>query len=159
MVLEKTLESPLDCEIKPVNHKGNQPWIFIRRTDAETEAPVLWAPNVKSRLIGKDPGAGKDWRQEERGAAEDEMVRWHHWLYAHEFKQTPGDSEEEPDLLKFMGSQRVGPNLLTEQQNDSFLQNKMCFLLYSPTVTLLDIYPNEDGTKPRLDSWLLKIVR
>ena len=80
-VLEKTLESPLDCkEIKPVNLKGNQSWIFIGRTDAEAEAPILWPPDVKSWLIGKDPDAGKDWRQEEKGATEDEMLGWHHWL-------------------------------------------------------------------------------
>ena len=76
MVLEKTLESPLDSkEIKPVNPKGNQPWIFIGKTDAEAEAPILWLPDVKSWLIGKDPDAGKDWRQNKKGAAEDEMVR------------------------------------------------------------------------------------
>ena len=76
MVLEKTLENPLDCkEIKPVNPKGNQLWIFIERTDAQTEAPILWPPDAKSQLIGKDPDAGKDWRQREKGAAEDEMVR------------------------------------------------------------------------------------
>ena len=76
MVLEKTLESPLDSkEIKPVNPKGNQPWIFIGRTDAEAEAPILWPPDVKTRLFGKDPDAGKDWRQKEKRAAEDEMVR------------------------------------------------------------------------------------
>ena len=75
MVLEKTLESPLDFkEIKPVSPKGNQSWIFIGRTDAEAEAPILWPPDVKSRLTGKDPDAGKDWRQKEKGAAEDEMV-------------------------------------------------------------------------------------
>ena len=72
--LEKTLESPLDSkEIKPVNSKGNKPWIFIGRTDAEAEAPVFWSPDVKSQLIGKDPDAGKDWRQKEKRAAEDEM--------------------------------------------------------------------------------------
>ena len=77
VVLEKTLESPLDYkEIKSVNPKGNQPWIVIRRTDAEVEAPILWPPNVKNWLIGKDPDAGKDWRQEEKGTTEDEMVRW-----------------------------------------------------------------------------------
>ena len=75
-MLDKTLESPLDCkEIKPVNPKGNHSWIFIGRTDAEAEAPILWPPDEKSRLIGKDPDAGKDWRQEEKWAAEDEMVR------------------------------------------------------------------------------------
>ena len=92
VVLEKTLESPLDCkEIKPVNPKGNQPWIFIGRTDAE--APILWSPDSKNQLIGKDPDAGKDWRQKEKGAAEDEMVGWHHRLSGHEFEQTLGDSE------------------------------------------------------------------
>ena len=74
MVLKKTLESPLDCkEIKPVNPKGNQPWIFIGRTD--TKAPIFWSPDAKSRLIGKDPDAGKGWRQEEKGTADDEIVR------------------------------------------------------------------------------------
>jgi len=76
MILEKILESPLNStEIKPVNPKGNQPWIFIGRTDAEAEAPILWLPDEKSQLIGKDPDAGKDWGQEEKRAVEDEMVR------------------------------------------------------------------------------------
>ena len=76
VVLEKTLENPLDSKaIKPVNRKGNQPWIFTGRTDAEAEAPVLWPPDVKSRLIGKDSDAGKDWRQKEKGAVESEMVK------------------------------------------------------------------------------------
>ena len=78
-MLEKTLESPLDCkEIKPVHPKGNQSWIFFGRTDAEAETPILWPPNVKNWLIGKDPDAGKDWGQEEKGMTEDEMVGWHH---------------------------------------------------------------------------------
>ena len=94
VVLEKTLESPLDRkEIKPVNPKGNQHWIFIGRTNAETEAPIFWPSDVKSRLIGKDPDAEKDWKQEEKGSTEDEMVGWHHLLNGHEFEQTPGDSK------------------------------------------------------------------
>ena len=86
VVLEETLESPLDCkEIQPVHLKGNQSWTFIRMTDAEAETPILWPPDVKSWLIGKDPDAGKDWRQEEEGMTEDEMVGWHHWLNGHGF--------------------------------------------------------------------------
>ena len=92
-MLEKSLERPLDCkEIQPVYPKGDQSWIFIGRTDAEAETPILWPPDVKSWLIGKDPDAGIDWRRKEKGAAEDEMVRQHHWLNGHEFEQTPGDS-------------------------------------------------------------------
>ena len=96
MVLEGTLESPLDCkEIKPVNTKENQFWIFIGRTDAEVEAPIVWPSDVKNWLIGKDPDAGKDWRQEEKGMTEDEMVEWHHWLNGHEFEHAPevGDGQ------------------------------------------------------------------
>ena len=91
---EDNLESSLDCrEIKPVNPKGNQPCIFIGRTDAEDAAPVLCSRDVKSGLIGKDPDAGKDRKQEEKGVTEDEMVGWHHRLNGLEFEQTPGDSE------------------------------------------------------------------
>ena len=86
VVLEKTLESPLDCKIKPVNTKGNQCWIFIGRTDAEAETPIRWPPNAKNWLLGKDPDVGKDWRQEEKGLTEDEMVEWHHRLNGHEFE-------------------------------------------------------------------------
>ena len=87
VVLEKTLESPLDCkEIQPVHPKGNQSWVFIERTDAEAETPVLWPPDVKNWLTGKDPDAGKDWRQEEKGTTENEMVGWYHrdkkWVWA-----------------------------------------------------------------------------
>ena len=90
-MLEKTLQNPLDSkEIKPVNSKGNQHWIFAGRTDAEAEALILWLPDVKNWLIGKDPDAGKDWRQEEKGMTEDEMVGWHHWLDGHEFEQAVG---------------------------------------------------------------------
>ena len=91
--LEKTFESLLDTkEIKPVYPKGHQPWIFIGRTD--TEAPILWPPNKKSQLIGKDPDAGKDWGQEEKGETEDEMVGWHHWLNGHEFEQALGVGDD-----------------------------------------------------------------
>ena len=90
VVLEKTLESPLDCKIKPVHPKGNQSWIFIGRTDAEAETPILWPPDVKNRLIGKDPDAGKDWRWKEKEMTEDEMVGWHHHLDGHKFEKTPG---------------------------------------------------------------------
>ena len=96
---EKTLESPSDCkEIKTVNPKRNQLWLFIGRTDAEAEAPLLWPPDVKTRFIGKDPVAGKDWRQKETRAAEDEMVRQHHCLNGHEWEQTPGDSGGQKSL-------------------------------------------------------------
>ena len=87
VVLEKTPESPLDCkEIQPVHPKGAQSWVFIGRIDAEAETPILWPPDVKNRLIGKDPDAGKDWGQEEKGTTEDETVGWHHRLYGHEFE-------------------------------------------------------------------------
>ena len=100
VVLEKTLESPLDCkEIKPVSPHGNQLWISIGRTDAKAEAPVLWPCDVKRQLIGKDADAGQDWRQEEKGTIEDEMVEWHHWLNGHEFEQIPGDSEGQGSLV------------------------------------------------------------
>ena len=91
VVSEKTLGNPLDCkEIQPVHPKGNQSWIFTGRTDTEAESPILWPPKVKSWLIWKDPDAGKDWRQEEKGTTEDEMVGWHHWLNGHEFEQALG---------------------------------------------------------------------
>ena len=87
VVLEKTLESPLDCkEIHPVHPKGDQSWVFIGRTDVEPEAPILWPPDMKRWLIWKDSDAGKDWRWEEKGMTEDEMVGWHHWLIRHVFE-------------------------------------------------------------------------
>ena len=99
VVLEKSLESPLDCkEIQPVHPKGSQPWIFIGRTDAEAEAPILWPPAVKNWLIGKLPDAGKDWWWEGKGTTEDEMVGLHHWLDGHEFKQAPGVGDGQGSL-------------------------------------------------------------
>ena len=94
VVLEKTFESPLDCKkIKSVNPKGNQSWIFIGRTDAEAQVQILWPADAKIWLIRKEPDAGKDWRQEEKGMTEDEMFGWHHWLSGHEFEQALGDGD------------------------------------------------------------------
>ena len=100
VVLEKTFKkSSLDCkDIKPVNPKGNKSWIFTGRTDAEAETPILWPTDIKNRLNGKDPDAGKDWK-EEKGTTEDEMVGWHHWLNRHEFEQALGDSEGQESLV------------------------------------------------------------
>ena len=99
VVLEKTLESSLDCkEIKPVNPKGNQTWIFTGRTDVVADAPILWPPDTKSWLTGKDPDAGKDWWKEEKGATEDEMIGWYHRLNGHEFNQTSGDDKGQGSL-------------------------------------------------------------
>ena len=96
VVLEKTLESTLDCkEIKPVNPKGNQPWIFIGRNDAKAEAPILWPPDTKSWLTGKHPDGGKDWGWGEKGMTNDGMIGWHHWLNGHEFEPTLGDHKEQ----------------------------------------------------------------
>ena len=91
---------PLNCKkMKPVHPKGNQPWIFIGGTDAETEALIFWPPDVNSWLTGKDPDAGKDWRQEEKGTTEDEMAECHHWVNGHEFEQILGDDEEQGNLV------------------------------------------------------------
>ena len=100
VVLEKTLESTLDSkEIRSVHPKGNQSWIFIGRTDAEGETPILWPHDVKNWLIGKDSDAGKDWRQEEKGPTENEMVGWHHRIDGHEFEWTPGVGDGQGGLV------------------------------------------------------------
>ena len=118
VVLEKTLESPLDSkEIRPVHPKGNESWIFTGRTDAEAETSILWPPDVKNWLIGKDPDPGKDWRREEKGTTEDEMAGWHHRLNGHEFEWTPGVGDgqgglvccslwghKESDIIKWLNS-------------------------------------------------------
>ena len=116
VVLEKTLESPLDCkEIQPVHPKGDQSWIFLGRTDADAKTPILWPPDVKNWLTGKDSDARKDWRQEEKRATEDEMVRWHHWLDGHEFEQALGvGNDGEACVLQSMWSQRVRHDWATE---------------------------------------------
>ena len=117
MVLEKTLESPLDWkEIQQVHPKGDQSWVFVGRTDVEAETPILWPPDVKSWLIWKDPDAGKNWGQEEKGTTEDEMVGWHHQLNGHEF--WVGSRSWwwtwRPGMLQFLGSQRVRHDWATE---------------------------------------------
>ena len=116
MALEKTLESPLDCKIKPVNSKGNQSWIFIGRTDAEAKTPILWSPNVKNWLIGKDTGAGKDWQWEEKGMTED----WDSWMASLTLWTWVWVSSvswwwsRKPGMLQSMGSKRIGHDRATE---------------------------------------------
>ena len=120
VVLEKTLESLLDSkEIKPVYPKGNKPWIFIGRPDAEAETPILWPPDVKSWLTGRDSDVGKDWGWEEKVATENEMVGWHHWVNGHEFEQTPGDSKTRQESLACCSlcGCRAGHSWATEQQD------------------------------------------
>ena len=116
VVLEKTLESPLDSkEIQPVQPKGNQSWMFIGRTDTEAKTPVLWPPDAKSWLIGKDPDAGRDWGQEEEGMTEDEMAGWHHQLNGHVWLNSGSWWwTGRPGTLWFMGLQRVGHDWATE---------------------------------------------
>ena len=118
VVLEKTLESSLACKkIKPINPKGNQPWIFLGRSDVEAEAPILWPPDMKSQLIGKDSDAGKDWGQKEKEMTEDEMVGWHHPLNEHEFEQTPGQSGGEGSLVCCSPwGHKESDNLTTEEE-------------------------------------------
>ena len=123
VVLEKTLKSPLNCkEIQPVHPKGNQSWIFTGRTDAEAEAPILWPPDAKSQLIGKDPDAGKDWRQEEKRALENDMVEWYHWLNGDEFEQALGigDGQGSLGMLWSIWSQRVRQDWATELNTISY---------------------------------------
>ena len=125
VVLEKTLESPLDCkESQPVSPKGNQPWIFTGRTDAETEAPKLWPPDAKNWFIGKDPDARKDWRQEEKGTTEDGMVGWHHWLDGHEFEQASGDGNGQGSLACCSPRGRKELNM-TDWNEDSLLLDQI----------------------------------
>ena len=134
VVLEKTLESPLDCkDIKRfpwspykdwlVNPKGNQSWMFIGRTDAEAETPILWPPNAKSQLIGKDPDARKDWRQEDKGMTEDEMAGWHHWFNGHECEQAPGDGERQGSLACCHPWDRKYSD--TTERLNSYIQNSI----------------------------------
>ena len=153
-LLEKTLESPLNCkEIQPVHPKGDQSWVFIGRTDAEAETPVLWPPDAKSWLIWKDPDAGKDWGQEEKGMTEDEVVGWYHQLNGHEWGWTPGVGDGQGGLACYgSGGHRVGRNWATELNwTVSFsydfinLWELSCFLVEDDPSYLVYFY-----TKPRL---------
>ena len=132
VVLEKTLESPLDRkEIKTVNPKGNQSWMFIRKTEAEAEAPILWPPDVKSQLIRKDPDAGKDWRQEDKGT-----IGWHHWLDGHEFEQALGDGDWQGSLAccSLWGCKESNT---TEQLNNSKLPLEINNYFWTGTTILI----------------------
>ena len=133
VVLEKTLESPLDCkEIRSVNPKRNQPWILTRSTDTEAELPILWPPDAKNWLIGKDPDAEKDWRQEEKGMTEDEMVGWHHWLNGHEFEQILGDRGGQGSLAccSPWGCKEPGTTEQLNKDNISITFHSNFFLLF-----------------------------
>ena len=131
VVLAKTLESPLDCkEIQPVHPKGAQSWVFIGRTDAKAETPVLWPPDAKSWLIGKDSDAGRDWRQEEKGTTEDEMAGWHHWLDGRESGWTPGVGDRQGGLA-CCDSWGCKESDMTERLIWSDLMVKMLSRLYS----------------------------
>ena len=139
VVLKKTLESPLDCkEIHPVHPKGNQSWIFIRRTDREAETPILWAPDAKIWLIGKDRDAGKDWGQEEKGTTEGEMVGWHHRLYGHEFEQAPGVGDGQGGLA-CCGPWGRRESDTTEQLNWTVFYLCLTICLLSVSVYLLSM--------------------
>ena len=135
IVLEKTVESPLDSkQIKSVNPKGNQPWIFTERTDAEVL--ILWPPDVKSWFIGKDPDSWKDWGQEEKGVTEDEMVGWHHWHNGHEFEQTPEDSEGQGSLVC------CSPWSHKESDTTEWLSNKNNQLNKNALIRMCSLWPN-----------------
>ena len=124
-MLEKTLESPLDCkEIQLVHSKGDQSWVFFGRTDAKAETPVLWPPHVKSWLIGKDSESGRDWGQEEKGTTEDEMAGWHHWLDGRESEWSPGGGDGQGDLA-FCNSWGRKESDTTEQLNWTELKDNL----------------------------------
>ena len=131
MVLKKALESPLDCkEVQPIHPKGNQSWVFIGRTDAKAETPIIWPPHAKSWLIGKDSDAGRDWGQEKKGITEDEMAGWHHRLDGHEFEWTPGVGDGQGGLA-CCDSWGHKKSDMTEQLNWTELLNTiMCIEIY-----------------------------
>ena len=137
VVLEKTLESPLDYKkIQPVHSKGDQPWVFFGRNDAKAETPVLWPPHAKSWLTGKDSDAGKDWGQEEKGTTEDEMAGWYHWLNGHESEWTPRVGDGQGDLACWDSWGRKESDT-TEQLNRTELN---WYIKYFPWLSRLRIY-------------------
>ena len=133
VVLGMTLASPLDCKkIQPLNPKGNQSWVIIGSTDAEAETPILWLPEVKDWLIGKDPDAGKDWRQEEKGTTEDEMAGWHHQLNEHEFEQAVrvGDGQGSLASWSSLGHNATGRLNWTELYRPLYANLCLCFSIH-----------------------------
>ena len=155
VVLEKTLESPLDSKkIQSVNPKGNQTWIFIGRTDAKAEAPILWPADAKNWLIWKDPDAGKDWRWEEKGTTEDKTVGWHHRLSGHEFEQAPGVGDRQRSLAccSLWGHKELD---MTEQLNWTVLA-----LCNSPhSVECVSLWINPLLTYHFVSYWILSVMR
>ena len=155
-MLEKTLESPLDCKkIKSINPKGNQSWTFIGGTDAEAEAPILWLPDAKSWLIGKDPDVGKDRRQEEKGTTEDEMVGWHCQLDRHEFEQDPGVGDGQGSLACCSPwDHRVGHHHLILRCVD-LVSLLLFFLLHWAACGILVLWPRIKSAPTALEAqWL-----
>ena len=146
MVLEKTLESPLDCkEIKPVNPKEKQSWKFIGRTFVEAETPILWSSDGKSWLIGKDSDSREDWGQEEKGTTEDEIIGWHHWLNGHEFEQAPGDSDGQGSLACW------SPWVCKESDTTEWLNNSTHALM------LAQFIKHTSAPQPTGLTWLLDL--
>ena len=146
VVLEKTLESPLDCkEVQSVHPKGDQSWIFIGRTDIEAETPILWPSDAKNWLIGKDPDAGKDWKQEEKGKTEDEMVGWHHWLDGRELEQalSIGDGQGSLVCCSPWGF-RVGHNWATELNWAKNIKTRAILITYCYKKLLKNIHHKID---------------
>ena len=153
VVLEKTPQSPLDCKIKPVNPHENQSWIFIGKTDAE--GPLLWPPAAKSRFIGKHTDTGKNWEQEEKGATEDEIPGWHHWVSTHEFEQTPEDSEGQGSLACCgpWGCKELDTTKRLDSNNHQYITHCMCIVpnVYNNTSRYVVITSFED-----LGKWNLR---
>ena len=142
VVLAKTLKSPLDSKIKPVNPKEHQPWIFIGRTDAKAEVPILWPPEVKNQLTGKDTDAGKDWGQEEKGVTGNKMVGWHHQFSGHEFEQTPIVKDKE---ARHAAVHRVTKSWIWLSDWQQIKISVVCFCFYKNRKSHSKIHKNFKG--------------